>query len=621
MPRNSKLFLLQDGVDRSLPRHLAKLAFAHLPANWQRLLYLGLHPIVFAYRHTLLQHVAFIGITGSSGKTTTKDLLAAALGPHNSTKSVRNWNTRLGVARATLVARPHRRFHVQEIAVGSMAYSLPLLKPKVAVVTVIGTDHLSQYGTIDRIALEKSKLVQLLPSDGIAVLNADDPRVVAMAGVCRGRVVTFGCAKEADFRAENIKADWPHRLSFDLVHGGTRQSVRTQLVGSIWLVAALAAIATAVTVGVPLAEAVARIERVPPQRSRMEVVAQHEDITFICDLMKAPLWHFDTTFDFLRNASAKRKVIVVGTISDYKQKSATAYSRLAERAMEVADLVLFVGPNAHRTRKALRHGDASRLHAFPDVGQAVHFLSNTLEAGDLVLLKGSSYADNLRPLVEVTRSSAAKTSAVASSSLPQFEQRVHDSQLLIIGLGNARPELQDTPHNVGRKVVEMLAATKGATWETVSEGSLARICGQRAVLVKLNGVMNESGDRLRALAAEAGYDPAHCLVVHDDMDLKLGDVRLIESGGDAGHRGVRSLINALRTQQFARVRVGVGRATSDLPPRQYVTTRFQAGLSNAVEAACQEACRVVLKRLEGMIVELGPARSRNGEIVAVDTSI
>ena len=609
---------LQDGVARSLPRRLAKLIYAQFPARSQELLYLGLGPLAQTYRHTMLRHVTFIGITGSSGKTTTKDLLAAALGS-KTTKSLRNWNNRLGVARAMLLARPNRAFHVQEMALGALQYSLDIVRPKVAVVTVVGTDHLSQYGSIDNIAREKSTLVEAVPQDGVAMLNADDPRVAAMASVCRGRVVTFGCSDGADFRAEHVQADWPDRLSFELVHRGTRQPVRTQLIGELWLVAVLAAIATAVTLGVPLAEAVARIERVPPQRSRMEVIDRDDGVTFVCDLMKAPLWHFDTTLDFVRAARAARKILVVGTISDYKQKSTTAYSRLAQRALDVADMVIFVGPHAHRTRKALQHAGAERLHALADVEEAARFLGGVLSPGDFVFLKGSLHADNLRPLTEVVRSSATN---VPTPVMPPPSPAVHsalDRRLLIVGLGNARADLHDTPHNIGWKVVDLLAATKAVVWESTANGSIAQLPGEQAVLVKLSGVMNQSGETLCSLASDMGYDPAHCLIVHDDIDFNLGEARVVETGGDAGHRGIRSLIKSLKTRDFARVRVGVGRSTSDLPPSRYVITPFPASLRDAVEAACRNACQAVLTRLEGSSAKAKPpSRMRQVQAASAD---
>jgi UDP-N-acetylmuramoyl-tripeptide--D-alanyl-D-alanine ligase len=222
-----------------------------------------------AHRSTLARGVTVAGVTGSAGKTTAKELLAAALGARfRCSKNAGNRNRRTAVCRSLFRAGPWCRFHVQEIALGRQGLPLDepiaVVRPRIGVVTTVGGDHRSAYGGLAAIAAEKAKLVAALPPSGTAVLNADDPNVLAMAARCRGRVVTFGLAPTADVRAENVSGAWPGRLAFDVVHRGERLAVRTQLVGTLWVPSVLAAVAAAVAAGVPFAAAVEAVAAVPP---------------------------------------------------------------------------------------------------------------------------------------------------------------------------------------------------------------------------------------------------------------------------------------------------------------------------------------------------------------------
>ena len=143
-------------------------------------------------------------------------------------------------------------------------------KPRIGVVTNIGSDHISAFGSVEAIAAEKGKLIAALPSDGIAILNADDPNVLAMRSRCAGRVITYGLAPEAMVRAENVNAAWPERLSFTVCFDGQSQPVHTQLPGAHLVHCALAAVAVGLAMGVPLTVAAQAIQRVPP------VPAPHE---------------------------------------------------------------------------------------------------------------------------------------------------------------------------------------------------------------------------------------------------------------------------------------------------------------------------------------------------------
>ena len=245
------------------------------------------------WRRPRLKLTVFVGITGSAGKTTTKDLLASILECHfpRGRKGIGTLNGPYDVARLVLRTRASDAYCVTEIALtNDSGLDLPvaLFRPTVGVVTNIGGDHISAYGSLDGVAAEKVKLVRSLPASGIAVLNADDPRVLAMQSQCAGRTITYGLNEAAMLRGEAINASWPDRLAFTVTFNGQSVRVQTQLCGSHWVPVVLAALATGIALGVPLNVAAAAVGTVAPFEGRMSPVQTGDGLTFMRDDWKAP---------------------------------------------------------------------------------------------------------------------------------------------------------------------------------------------------------------------------------------------------------------------------------------------------------------------------------------------
>jgi UDP-N-acetylmuramoyl-tripeptide--D-alanyl-D-alanine ligase len=357
------------------------LAKRHRKASWQTL---------------------FIGVTGSAAKTTTKDLIWAALSARSlGHRSPGTHNTGHWVARTVLEVRPDHDFCVMELGAtgpGSLDRPIALVRPKVAVVTNVGGDHRSAFRTLEATAAEKGKLVAAVPSNGLTVLNADDPLVLAMAARSRARVITYGLAEGADVRAEEIAGAWPDRLGFVATYRGERARVRTRFCGEHWVHAVLAALASAVGLDMPLQAAADALGRVEPWSGRLSPMAVGS-VTFIRDECKASLWSVGPALRFLRAARAPRKIAVIGTISDYAGRASAVYANVAREALDVADEVIFVGPQARRSAGARTHRRGAALHAFESLREASAWLETHLRPGDLVLLKGSQRADHLLRLL------------------------------------------------------------------------------------------------------------------------------------------------------------------------------------------------------------------------------
>ena len=588
-------------------------------------------------RRPMLGRTVFIGITGSAGKTTAKDLLASILERHFplGRKGEGTLNGPYDVARLVLRTRPSDAYCVTEIAITNEAgidFPLSLFRPSVGVVTTIGGDHVAAYGSLEGVAEEKAKLVRALPADGIAVLNADDPRVLAMGSGFSGRIVTYGTGENAMLRAEAVAASWPDRLSFTVRWQGENACVQTRLCGAHWLPVVMAALATAVALGVPLATAADAVSAVEPFEGRMSPIELGDGVAFIRDDWKAPFWGIAPSFDFMRQARAARKIIVMGTISDYSGPYTPRYVRIARQALEIADCVVFVGPRASACLRA-RRSESEPLYAFPAIKNAAAFLDGYLRPGDLVLLKGSVRTDHLERLVLARTGKVAcwrlachrmywcnqcsliQVAAEADGSvsleegpgedveepLPNKSGAAEKPDFVIIGLGNPGERYASTRHNIGQRVIDLMAERLGATW--ASEKDLAHLArvrwgDQDILLVKPLARMNDLGPPLARLAGSAGFGPRECILLHDDLDLPLGTIRGRLRGGDGGHRGVRSIIETFQDDRIGRVKIGIGKPEQGQTVDEFVLQPFPPEKSAEVDAALDKAVGQVFRLIK-----------------------
>ena len=231
--------------------------------------------------------ICWIGVTGSCGKSTTCRILAQMLAKHAPCRLPNLlWNYTGTVPLAILNVTAEDRYVVQEIAThvpGSIERICKMYLPQIGVVMNVGTDHYTQFGGEEAIAQEKAALVRALPADGVAILNADDSRVAAMAKDTVARPVTFGIENAATYRARDVSAAWPRGVSFVLEHDGQTHHVETGLFGAHFAPNVLASLATAHTAGMPLEDAVAALGDVEPLEGRMSEVKAPDGVTFIRD--------------------------------------------------------------------------------------------------------------------------------------------------------------------------------------------------------------------------------------------------------------------------------------------------------------------------------------------------
>lgn len=333
-----------------------------------------------------------IGITGSSAKSTTTALLAHILEGQGSVHAQIYENTIPQLARTLCKALSLADYVVAEVGAtvkGSISPMARLLRPNVAIITKVGQEHYSAFRGKDAVAQEKGELVAALSASGLAILNADDPHVLSMAGRTQARTVTFGRSESSDYRLQAAEASFPQLLKVTVSCKDGIFELQTPFVGEEFWIATLAAFATAVELGVPPGMAATRIASFSAPWNRCGILATDGGPTFIVDTVKAPNDSIPAAIDMLRKSQPARKRAVIGFISDYtggrRKGTALAY----ELAYQCSDQFIFVGENGHRARPSEEDKKSGKFIDFLEPKEASDYLKATSRPGELILLKGS----------------------------------------------------------------------------------------------------------------------------------------------------------------------------------------------------------------------------------------
>ncbi|MEW2458591.1 UDP-N-acetylmuramoyl-tripeptide--D-alanyl-D-alanine ligase [Streptomyces albus] len=328
-----------------------------------------------------------VGVTGSRGKTSTKDLLAAVLSSAApTTATTGSLNNELGVPLTMLRAGADTRFLVLEMGVrhiGDIAGLTGLVAPDVGVVLNVGQAHLGHLGSREAIAQAKGELVQGLAPGGTAVLGADDPRVVAMRSLTDRPVLTFGRAEHADVRVLDVVLDRLARPSFTLRTAAARAPVTLPLVGEHQALNAAAATAAGLAAGVALDAAAAALPTVSLSKWRLQLRDLPCGATLLDDSFNADPDSARAALDALAAFEGRRRIAVLGEMLELGDGSEAAHRAIGEYAARRADVVVAVGS------RPLADGAGERAMAPADNAAAVEWLRGRITAGDVVLVKAS----------------------------------------------------------------------------------------------------------------------------------------------------------------------------------------------------------------------------------------
>ena len=353
-----------------------------------------------------LPQLRVLAVTGSQGKTSTKDLLAAVLAADAPTVATRgSFNNELGLPLTVLHADEGTRHLLLEMGargVGHLRELCRIARPDVSVVLNVGKAHLGEFGTQADIATAKGELVEALQADGVAVLNGDDPLVAAMASRTSARVLTFGTSGGSDVRLDDLTVDDQGRPEFTLGHAGRTAECRLQLVGRHQALNAAAAAAAAVAVGITLDHACAVLSQVASlSRWRMEVTRRADDVTVVNDAYNANPDSMEAALRSLVSigdgkGAGARTVAVLGEMRELGESSDAEHEAVGRLAVRLGvHQVLVVGEAAravHRgasTEETPGSGQGEEPVFVADNDGAVAWLTEHVRPGDVVLVKAS----------------------------------------------------------------------------------------------------------------------------------------------------------------------------------------------------------------------------------------
>ncbi len=345
-------------------------------------------------RHVLdeREDVEVVALTGSSGKTSVKDLLAHVLAPDGATVATKgNFNNELGVPLTVLNVDELTRFLVVEMgarAIGDIAVLCEIAPPAIGMVLNVGSAHVGEFGSADNIAVAKGEMAEAVGPDGVVVLNADDGRVAAMRSRTEASVRTFGTGDDADMEVGDVRLDTTGSPHFTLGHDRRRVEAHVPLIGEYHAMNAAAAALAAVSLGLDLPTVVERLETAGSATSpmRMERHVRDDGLVVVNDAYNANPESMEAALRAVAAIGAGRAVAVLGAMLELGADSHEAHRRIGRLAVELGFArVVVVGDDA----RGIAEGAGDLAETMSDVDVATHTLPASLSGDEVVLVKAS----------------------------------------------------------------------------------------------------------------------------------------------------------------------------------------------------------------------------------------
>ena len=342
--------------------------------------------------------IRVVGITGSTGKTIAKEIVADVLSrTHEVLRNEGNLNSETGLPMTLMRLGPEHEIAVLEMSMyteGEIARLAQIAEPEVGVVLAVHPTHLERAGSIEAIARAKAELPAALPPGGLAVLNADDSRVAAMRDVTRADVRTVGVTEAADVRATEVTARGLAGTEFTLLAPWGERRIRSAMPGRHLVLHALVAAAVAERFDVPLHEVAAALEAGSHAAHRMAVLTAASGATVVDDSYNASPVSVAAALDFLAEtpvASGGRRIAVLGDMLELGPDEEALHREIGARVAETADALLAVGERGAWIAEAARAGGLGTVIVAGDADAAVEVVERDLAPGqrDIVLVKAS----------------------------------------------------------------------------------------------------------------------------------------------------------------------------------------------------------------------------------------
>ncbi|NLE43997.1 MAG: alanine racemase [Chloroflexi bacterium] len=344
-----------------------------------------------------------VGITGSTGKTSTREVIAAVLGAQYSVfRNPSNFNGRFGLPIALAGLGPEHDVAVLELAADSFGEITDLVevaRPRLGVVTAVNHAHLAYFDTLDAIAIEKGRLVEALPADGTAVLNYDDPRVRAMRERTDAHTVTYGLSPDADLVASEVRADgeglqfmvhFPGAVGMGLPGCPNKAEVRTRLVGRHHVYTVLAAIAVGLVYEIPWAVLVDVLDDLRPSPGRLNPLEGVGGCTILDDSFSASPASMQAALDALREHPAERRIAILGGMAQLGGYAVEGHRAVGRTVAEIASLLVTVGERGAWIARAAQDAGLAvdQIVVTYTAADVARTLKGRVRTGDVVLVKG-----------------------------------------------------------------------------------------------------------------------------------------------------------------------------------------------------------------------------------------
>lgn len=338
-------------------------------------------------------NIPVIAITGSNGKTTTKDLTAAVLsGKWNVLKTQANFNNEIGLPMTLLQLNKTHQAAVVEIGMrglGQITAMAKIAKPTIGVITNVGETHMELLGSMENIAKAKSEMAQAISINGKVILNADDPFVSKMNAVTKAHVVYFGVEHAADVKAFDVKAVQGGKMEFDAVVGDKQAHFVLNMLGLHNVYNCLAAIAAGYACGLTVEEMQRGLAGFTPTAMRFEY-KKIGDFAVINDAYNASPASTEAALKNLAQVAKGRKILVMGDMFELGSAEQRAHADVGRQAAENGvDIVITRGELTRFTAQAARDAGVPEVYECPTHEEAAALLKKLLQPGDTVLFKGS----------------------------------------------------------------------------------------------------------------------------------------------------------------------------------------------------------------------------------------
>lgn len=341
-----------------------------------------------------LYRLPVIGITGSIGKTSTKQVVAAMLGERlNVLRSPGNYNNEIGLPLSVLEINPETEAAVLEMggayAFGEITQLAEIARPDIGIVTNVTHSHVARMGSLEAIAETKAELIESLPEHGLAVLNIDDELVRAMAERASCRVVFYGLDDGAALQAVELESRGADGTAFTLVRGPQRDRINVPLLGLHSVHAVLAGFAVGFELGMRLPDMLRGLDA-PEIQLRLLLTPGINGSTILDDHYNSNPKSSFAALALLQDLTATRRIAVLGDMLELGDYEEEGHRLVGRRAVDIVDVLFTLGPRARLIAEEARSLKPSlSVSSYEDKSELLEALRAELETGDLVLIKGS----------------------------------------------------------------------------------------------------------------------------------------------------------------------------------------------------------------------------------------